>query len=345
MWAGWRPEAKSRNIAIRPTRDLWRPYLLKQLLVTVTAVAMFAACASDPEPTDPVPDPSPETSTQEPPPAMIVAERGGFIPEGVEYDMSNGRILTGSLAEGSVFELQNDGRLTTVVSDPDLVSSVGIEVDELRDRLVVANSDLSVFQSGGAGQAKLGVYNLTTGERISMVDLAASVEDPGDDAAFFANDAAVADDGTIYVTDTRMGLVYAVDGDYEPSVLHRFDGFAPNGIVHHAEGYLLVAGGSSLWKVPLDDPSGATEVALPEEIPGQDGMVWTADGRLAIVSNSGNRVVALTSADGWTTAHVAGVAPYETQATTVAVVGDDIYVVHPHFADEDPPSVTRVTFQ
>ena len=92
-------------------------------------------------------------------------------------------------------------------------------------------------------------------------------------------------------------------------------------------------------------PVGATEVALPEDIPGQDGMVWTADGRLAIVSNSGNRVVALTSADGWTTAHVAGVAPYETQATTAAVVGDDIYVVHPHFADEDPPSVTRVTFQ
>ncbi len=319
--------------------------MLKPLLVTVTAVAMFAACASDPEPTDPAPAPSPETSTPVPPPATIVAERGGFIPEGVEYDMSNGRILTGSLSEGSVFKLHNDGRLTTVIGDPDLVSSVGIEVDEVRDRLVVANSDRSVFQSGGAGQAKLGVYNLTTGERIAMVDMAASVEDPGDEALFFANDAAVADDGTIYVTDTRMGLVYVVDGDYEPSVLHRFDGFAPNGIVHHAEGYLLVAGGSSLWKVPLDDPSGATEVALPEEIPGQDGMVWTADGRLAIVSNSGNRVVALTSADGWTTAHVAGVAPYETQATTAAVVGDDIYVVHPHFADEDPPSVTRVTFQ
>jgi hypothetical protein len=26
-------------------------------------------------------------------------------------------------------------------------------------------------------------------------------------------------------------------------------------------------------------------------------------------------------------------------------VGNDIYVVHPHFADEDPPSVERVTFQ
>jgi hypothetical protein len=69
------------------------------------------------------------------------------------------------------------------------------------------------------------------------------------------------------------------------------------------------------------------------------------DGRLAIVSNSSNRVVALTSSDGWVTAQLAGVAPYEVQGTTAAVVGDDLYVVHPHFADEDPPSVSRVTFQ
>ena len=86
-------------------------------------------------------------------------------------------------------------------------------------------------------------------------------------------------------------------------------------------------------------------MTLPEEVPGQDGMVWTADERLAIVSNSGNRVVALTIEDNWATAQLAGVAPYETQATTAAVVGDDIYVVHPHFADEDPPSVERVVFQ
>ena len=97
--------------------------------------------------------------------------------------------------------------------------------------------------------------------------------------------------------------------------------------------------------MPLDDPTGATQVTLPEEVPGQDGMVWTADERLAIVSNSGNRVVALTSEDNWATAQLAGVAPYETQATTASVVGDDIYVVHPHFADEDPPSVERVVFQ
>ena len=318
-----------------------------QFLTVALAACLAAACGAGPEPSDTAPA-SDATAAPAPPmlPDVIVAERGGFIPEGVEYDMDNGRLLTGSLSEGSVFQLHEDGRVTPLVSDPDLVSSVGIEADELRDRLLVANSDRSVFQGETRGQAMLGVYNLTTGERIAMVDLAATVEDAGDDAAFFANDVAVADDGTAYVTDTRMNLVYRVDTDYQASVFHRFDddGAGPNGIVEHPAGYLLVARGDALWKVPLGDPASATAVMLPEDIPGQDGMVWSA-GRLAIVSNSDNRVVALTSSDDWMTADLAGVAPYEPQGTTAAVVGDDVYVVHPHFADDDPPSVTRVEFQ
>ena len=321
-----------------------------KFLVIAVASAMFAGCAAEPEPEPSVPAPEPEAQALTPDllPATIVAERGGFIPEGVEYDATNGRILTGSLSEGSIFQIHNDSRVTTVASDPDLVSSVGIEVDEPRDRLLVANSDRSVFQGGGTGQAKLGVYNLTTGERIAMVDLAAAIVDAPTDAVHFANDVAVGDDGAAYVTDTRMNVIYRVGIDYDASVLHRFEpieGLGLNGIVYHPSGYLLVAGGATLWKVPLDDPAGATQVTLPEEVPGQDGMVWTADGRLAIVSNSGNRVIALTSEDEWATAQLAGVAPYETQATTAAVIGDDLYVVHPHFADEDPPSVERVVFQ
>jgi sugar lactone lactonase YvrE len=289
----------------------------------------------------PAPVPEPEL------PATIVAERGGFIPERVDYDAMHERFLTGSLTEGTILEIQADGTVTAVVTDPDLVSSIGIEVDEERDRLLVANSDRSVFDGSTAGQAKLGVYNLTTGERIAMVDLAASIADRPADAAHFANDAAVGDDGTAYVTDTRMDVIYRVGTDYKASVLHRFDsaeGLGLNGIVHHPSDYLLVAAGATLFKVPVDDPSAASKVMLPEEIPGQDGLVWTADGRLAIVSNSGNRVLALTSAADWTTAQLAGVAIYDTQPTTAAVVGDDVYVVHPHFADADPPSLERMVF-
>lgn len=282
------------------------------------------------------------------PPAMIVTERGGFIPEGIEYDATAGRFLTGSLSEGTIFEIHEDGTVAPVVTDDELVSSVGIEVDEPRNRLLVANSDRAVFDGSGSGQAKLGVYDLASGERLAMVDLAAAIPDAPADAAYFANDVAVADDGTAYITDSRMGVIYAVGPDYEASILHQFDPAAEvalNGIEYHPSGYLLVASGATLFKVPLDDAAATAEVALPETIAGQDGIVWTGDGRLAVVSNSESRVVALTSADDWATAQLAGVAPYEVQATTAAAVGDDIYVVHPHFNDEEPPSVEHVTFR
>ncbi len=309
---------------------------------------VVSGCASEP-----APDPAEEMSasvaptvTSETLPAVIVANRTGFIPEGVEYDMSNGRLLTGSLSEGSVFEMGPDGQVTEFVNDAELVSSVGIEADEAYGRLFVANADRSVFQGEGQGQAKLGVYDLSTGSRIAMVDLASTITDPPEDAAYFANDVAVADDGTAYVTDTRLSAIYEVSTEYEASLLHRFDdgGSGPNGIVYHPAGFLLVARGASLWKVPVDDPATLSEVSVPEEITGQDGMVWSAM-RLVIVSNDANRIVALRSEDEWATAEVVGVGAYEPQATTAAVVGDAIYVVHPHFADDDPPSVSRVELQ
>ena len=317
-----------------------------QFLVIAAVCAMFVGCAAEPERPALAPEPETPATTSDVIPDMIVAERGGIAPEGVEYDTTNNRFLMGSASEGSIFQIHNDGRVTTVVSDPDLVGSMGIEVDELRDRLLVV----------GRVQAELGVYNLTTGERIAMVDLAAAIADPPGDAMYFANDVAVGDDGTAYVTDSRMSVIYRVGMDYQASVFHRSEAWF-NGIVHHPSGYLLVADGNpgpTLWRVPLDDPgNNTTQVTLPEEIPAPDGMVWTADGRLAIVSGADNRVVALTSEDDWATAQVAGVAPYETLATTAAAVGDDIYVIHPNFAaaeplnfaKADPPSLERVVFR
>ncbi len=309
---------------------------------------VVSGCASEraPDPAAEMPAPAAPTATTETLPAVIVANRTGFIPEGVEYDMANGRLLTGSLAEGSVFEIGPDGQVTEFVNDAELVSSVGIEADEAYGRLFVANADRSVFQGEGQGQAKLGVYDLSTGSRIAMVDLASTVTDPPEDAAYFANDVAVADNGTAYVTDTRLSAIYEVSTEYEASLLHRFDdgGSGPNGIVYHPAGFLLVARGATLWKVPVDDPTTLSEVVVAEEITGQDGMVWSAM-RLVIVSNDANRVVALRSEDEWGTAEVVGVGAYEPQATTAAVVGDAIYVVHPHFADDDPPSVSRVELQ
>ena len=151
------------------------------IVFAAACAALTAACSPEPE--------APATPAA-PQGEVITAERGGFIPEGVEYDQANGRFLTGSLAEGTIFTIERDGSVVPFVRDADLKSSIGIEADEPRDRLLVANSDSAVFGGGGTGQAKLGVYNLTTGERLAMVDLAAVIGTPTA-PSYFANDVTV----------------------------------------------------------------------------------------------------------------------------------------------------------
>jgi sugar lactone lactonase YvrE len=318
-----------------------------RLLVSMIACgALAAACTPSPPATAPAaPPPAPPRPAGE----SFTAVRGGFIPEGIEYDRANSRFLTGSLAEGSIFAIGRDGSVTPFITDASLKSSVGIEADEARDRLLVANSDSAVFQPGNVGQAKLGAYSLTTGERLAMVDLGAVIGTPRDPPAYFANDVTVDADGNAYLTDTMTSAIYKVTPDYQASVLHRFtalaDGAQLNGIEYHPNGYLLVAAGALLFKVPLANPDGATQVNVAQPVPGQDGIVWAADGTLAAVSNSEQQVVKLKSGDDWASAQRAGVATLVGQATTAAAVGDDIWAVHPHFADADPPSFEQAIFK
>jgi len=317
----------------------------KFTLFVAACAVLVAGCT--PETEAPPPVAAPATPAGE----VIVANRGGFIPEGIEYDQANGRFLTGSLAEGTIFEIERDGSVVPFITDAELVSSVGIEADEPRDRLLVTNSDRSVFQPGNVGQAKLGVYSLTTGEKFAMVDLAAVIGAPSDPPAYFANDVTVDGEGNAYVTDTRMNVVYRVTPDYQASVLYRFtglpEGAALNGIIYHDGGYLLVVAGQNIYKVPVANPAGTTQVSVAEPVPGQDGILWSADGRFVAVSNSADapRVVALRSNDEWASAQRAGVATLVGQATTAAAVGAEIYAVHPHFADAEPPSIEQAVFQ
>jgi sugar lactone lactonase YvrE len=327
----------------------------KTIALVAVAQALLLGCTPEPEsPTaeSPPPPPAPAAApapAPAPPAAggdVITAERGGFIPEGIEYDEDNGRFLTGSLAEGTIFVVERDGRVVPFVEDDELVSSVGIEVDEDRDRLLVANSNSAVFGDQNAtGHAKLGVYHLTTGERLAMVDLGATV---GGEARHFANDVTVDGEGNAYVTDSFANAIYRVTPDYRASVLHRFTDLAQgdllNGLVYHEGGYLLAVAGQKIYKVPVANPAGTTEVDVSEPVGGQDGIVLTRDGRLVVTSNSATepRLVAFRSNDNWLSAQRAGVADLTGgAATTVAVVGEELWAVHPHFNDQEPPTIER----
>ncbi|MBT5796903.1 MAG: hypothetical protein HOI09_05880, partial [Porticoccaceae bacterium] len=61
-------------------------------------------------------------------PDRIVAERGGFVPEGIEYDNNRNRFLTGSISDGTIYEVTSSGSVIPAITSPDLNASVGIEV-------------------------------------------------------------------------------------------------------------------------------------------------------------------------------------------------------------------------
>ena len=282
-------------------------------------------------------------------PERIVVERGGFIPEGIEFDTTARRLLTGSLVDGTIYEVGPDGTLSAFVVDPELVSSIGIEADEPRDRLLVANADRSVFGGPGPGIAKLGVYRLSTGERLAMIDLGRLAGGDADDIVF-VNDLTVDAAGNVFLTDTFRNVIYRVDPSYQATLLYRFEpttGLQLNGIVHHVEGYLIVAAAPTqgvLYKVPVGAPESARPIALSQPATGADGLVWDAAGRLVVVSNSSGSALAYASSDGWESAELVGTARFDGQATTGAAVDDAVYVVQPHFNDAEQPVLLRVDF-
>lgn len=250
----------------------------------------------------------------------------GLLPEGLDYNAETGQFLVGSLTQGTIYAITpaDDGTATVepLIEDADLMATVGIQVDAASHRLLVTNSAADAFL-GGAGAAGLAAYDLETGERLFLVDLAPLYES----ATNFANDVAVDGEGSAYVTNSFAPVLYKVTADGDASVLVEDEQLAApflggNGIVFVPYGYLLVAnsGTQSLLKVTLGDEISVTPVEL--DVPfGADGMILADDDTLYAVANreDGQMIVRVSSDDEWTTATVTELSMTTDAATSITL--------------------------
>src|ERR1041384_7736902 len=215
------------------------------------------------------------------PPAGITVKAPVVYPEGVAYNEKTGDFFVGSMRKGTIGTFKADGKYREFAKDPLLVSSVGLHADPERGRLLACVSDpgVSVKTSPKTYRklARVMSFDLKSGRRLKTVDLQGL--GAGD---HFCNDLAIDGDGNVYVTDSFIPFIYKVDPAFKASVfvhsdLFQGDGFNLNGIVHHKDGYLIVAKSSdgSLWKLDEKTIGRIEDIKLSEPLTNADGLLLT----------------------------------------------------------------------
>jgi sugar lactone lactonase YvrE len=323
-----------------------RPHVLARTVrfsaLAAVLLGTLASCSNDAEPS---------VAT----PSKITVPQAALSPEGIQYDEANKRFLVSSRTQGRIGTVRDDSTYTQLADDPRLVSTIGLNLDATRQRLLAAVSDNGANTARTTATtlrklAALASFNPSTGALLSYVDLGALRPT----LPHFANDIAVDNQGNAYITDSLSPIIYKVDAQGVPTVflenaqLSGGTGFGLNGIVFHPDGYLLVAKSNdgTLFKVPLANPTGFAPVTSSQSLVGADGMLLLDNTTLLVVAGSQNTVFRMASADAWATTRSTGsFATGAVSATTITRrAATEAYVLYPYTATARRFAITKVSF-
>lgn len=288
-------------------------------------------------------------------PNKITVPQRALSPEGIQYDEVNKRFIVSSRTQGRIGTVRDDSTYTQLANDPRLVSTIGLNLDAPRQRLLAAVSDAGVNTSRSTATtlrklAALAIFNPSSGALTSYVDLGALR--PA--LPHFANDIAVDAQGNAYITDSLSPIIYKVDAQgvatvfLENSQLSGGTAFGLNGIVYHPDGYLLVAKSDNgiLYKVPLASPGSFSAVTSTQGLVGADGLLLLDNNTLLVVAGSQNTVFRMASTDAWATTRATGsFATGAVSATTIARRnGTEAFVLYPYTATSPRFAITKAVF-
>ena len=260
-----------------------------------------------------------------------------FIPEALTYDRGSRRFLIGSLHKRKVLAVDEvTGRAADYATfrEAGFLSVLGLEADNRRGALYVLSAggpEMQGYTSAVDDQSFLHRLQLSSGRQVSRV------APPAAAGGHLLNDLVQAPDGTLYMTDTRAGLVYRWrpgTRTIEPFVsLGTYT--SPNGLTWSADGRALyVAHLEGVSRIdlrtrdvqPVGHPASMTLVGI-------DGLdTW--QGQLLAVQNGLpglSRVIRLQLTDDGLNVRALEVLdanlPDHDIPTTGVVVGDGYYYI------------------
>ena len=327
-----------------PTGPATLPRFVRLMALAAGFLGLLPGCSKDSEPVAATPAA----------PARISVPQAGLSPEGIQYDEANQRFYVSSRTKGTVGTVRDDSTYAEFGKNSRLISTIGLNLDAGRQRLLAAVSD-NGFNPSFLNQptfrklAALAIFNSSTGALTGFVDLG-GLRPTG---MHFANDIAVDKDGNAYITDSFSPIIYKVDLQGNATVflenaqLSGGTGFGMNGIVYHPDGYLLAAKTSdgTLFKVPISNPAGFTTVTKTQSLVGADGLLLFDNNTLLVVSGSQATVFRMASTDAWaTTTAMGSFATGPVGATTITKRGSDAYVLYPYNATAPRFKIVKAVF-
>ncbi|CAL9223228.1 unnamed protein product [Arabidopsis halleri] len=244
-------------------------------------------------------------------------QSSGFFRECAKWDDVGRRFLVSFMDGGGVGEIvpkdsEDVLEEVTLVKDVDLAgnASLGIVIDRVRNRLLVAVADLL-----GNRYSALAAYDLSTWRRLFLAELSGHSNEKT-----FADDVAVDEQGNAYVTDAKASQIWKVDVNGKlvntiTSPLFTRPGWynnlvALNGIVYHPDGFLIVIHTFSgyLYKIDLTNGDVSNQVTVIDVSGGTlrfgDGLELLSPTKIVVAGSSSSKLVE--SSDGWRTASVTG---------------------------------------
>ena len=261
-----------------------------------------------------------------------------FLPEGIAYDSTHGRFLMGSLTHRAVAAFAPTGTSTTVVPHaPDMLRVVGVHVDAPRNRLWFATwaPDSTARVDSTTERPSL--------TRLFLADLGSgrivkSWAPDGGRPGHLLNDLVVAEDGTLFITDTDEGSIYRLASPED--TLERF--LQPDPVRYSvANGITSAPGGRVLYVAFLQGIArvdvGSKSIALvpaPDTVSTAsiDGLYWYRGSLMGVQGiPSLERVVRYSlSADGRRVTAGAVLErghPVVVQPTTGTIMGSRFYYI------------------
>jgi len=270
--------------------------------------------------------------------SLVTITTPGFYPEGLAYSSSLNTFITSSQL-GAIYTVSDSGTTTLFGNASSFSFPAGIQVDEGRGYIYVANVNFTAA-SNGITTGFLGsvvTLSLVDGSVVKQVDISAVGAGP-----HLPNDVTYDTNGNLYVTDSLGNLIWKVTPAGVASVLVHDNQFAGagsfplglNGIDFHPNGYLLTGkstGGAvgGLFKVTLAGV--VTRVDVSGDLIGLDGLrLDPSDGNQLYVVAS-DVVYRITSTDNWASARITQefISAYS-GGTSLAFRGSTLFLIHAH---------------